>query len=120
MSDQPLLYVFQSAPYSNAHGPEGLDAVLIGSAFEQSMSLLFLHDGVFQLRAGQDISASDLKRHSKTFRALQDLGVEHFYVHDQALLARGLTPEQLMVDVELLDAAAVATLLQQQHRVMTF
>ena len=120
MNPRKLLYTFTKAPYSNASGQEGLDAVLIGSAFEQELSLLFLHDGVFQLLDGQNTDGSGLKQFSKTFGALYDLGVEHFYVHDQSMRARGLSTDQLMVGITELNSAQVAELLAQQFRVFTF
>lgn len=120
MSGQKYLYVFTIAPYSSSAGQEGLDAALIGAAFESDVSLLFLHDGVFQLKRGQDASQSMLKQTTKTFGALKDFGIENVYVHDLSLLARGLESHALIVDTQLIDSGGVQDLLQQQFRVFTF
>lgn len=120
MTAHKLLYLFTCGPYSCASGNEGLDAVLAGSALEQDLSLLFIHDGVFQLLAGQDTADSELKQFTRTFRALEDFGVQRLYVHDQSMCSRGLTVEQLSVQVSELDSAGVASLIQQQYRVFTF
>jgi tRNA 2-thiouridine synthesizing protein C len=74
-----LLYVFTQSAYSNATGQEGLDAVLVGAAFEQTVSLLFLYDGIYQLKADQDMQASGIKQYTKTFQALADYDVENIY-----------------------------------------
>jgi len=120
MSGQQQLYVFTTAPYTSSAGQEGLDAALIGAAFEVDVSVLFLHDGVFQLKRGQDTSESMLKQTTKTFGALKDFGIENVYVHDLSLLARGLEPTALMIDTQLLDSGGVQDLLQRQFRVFTF
>ena len=41
-----LLYVFDSGPYSNSSGSETLEAVLVGTNFEQDISLLFINNGL--------------------------------------------------------------------------
>ena len=120
MSAQKLLYVFSRAPYSNAHGQEGIDAALIGAAFEQQISLLFLHDGVFQIKAEQAVLHSQLKNNSKTFGALADHDINQIYVHDNSLHARGLDQQQLSINVQVLDAEQISQLIAEQYRVFLF
>ena len=119
MNKQRILYVFTTGPYTSAAGQEGLDAVMIGAAFDLEVSLLFVHDGVHQLKLGQQAGVG-LKQYTKTFKALEDFGVENIYAFDSSLLARGLSTEQLMLDVKLLDSLGVAQLIKQQHKVFTF
>jgi tRNA 2-thiouridine synthesizing protein C len=119
MTKQRILYVFTTGPYTNAAGQEGLDAVMIGAAFDLDVSLLFVHDGLHQLKLGQQANAG-IKQVTKAFRALQDFGVENIYAFDSSMLARGLSTDQLMLDVELLDSRGVAQLIKQQHKVFTF
>jgi len=42
------LYIVQGAPYSTSAGIEALEMAMISASFEQSTSMLFIHDGVFQ------------------------------------------------------------------------
>jgi len=135
MSVHKLLYVFTRAPYSSSAGQEALDAALIGAAFELDVTILFLHDGVFQLMQGQgsgregssrqgsgsqDSGMTTLKQFTKAFSALGDFGIEKVYVHDMSLHARGLDSQDLMTEVELLDNKGVQLLLNSQFRVFTF
>jgi len=120
VTKQKILYVFTAAPYSAPNGQEGLDAVLMGTAFEQDISVLFVHDGVFQIKSGQDTSASKIKQFTKTFQALGDFDVENLYVFDTSLAARGLSTEQLSCPVKVIDSSSVAKLIKQQHKVFTF
>ena len=120
MSDAKVLYIFTTAPYSNAVGQEGLDAVLVGTAFELDISILFIHNGVFQIKQGQDNSGSELKQVTKTFKALGDFGVDKLYAFDTSLAAAGLSKEQFCVDVEIVEHQFIRDLINQSIRVFTF
>jgi len=120
MTVRKLLYVVTQPPYSNAVGQEALDAALIGASFEQRVSLLFVQDGVFQLKAGQDVGGTDIKEFTKTYKALGDFGIEQVYVHDLSMAARGLSESELMIDVNVIDKDAVTKLIADQFRVFTF
>ena len=119
-SNDKLLYVFSRAPYSTSSGQEGLDASLVGAAFDCTISVLFIHDGVFQLLKGQNCEATQLKQYTKAFSALQDFGIEKIYLHDLSSVARGIEVDQLIQDVELVNTAQVSDIIAQQHRVFTF
>lgn len=120
MINAKVLYIFTTAPYSNAVGQEGLDAVLMGAAFDLDISILFLHNGVFQIKKGQDNSTSELKQVTKTFRALRDFGVDKLYAFDISLAAAGLNKQQLCVDVDVVEHAFIRDLVKQSTRVFTF
>ncbi|MDX2289459.1 MAG: sulfurtransferase complex subunit TusC [Hyphomicrobiaceae bacterium] len=97
MSDaKKFLYVNRRAPYGSIYALESLEVVLIGAAFDQSVSLAFLDDGVFQLAKGQDTKGLGIKNFSATFRALGDYGVTRFFVEKESLDARGLSVADLM------------------------
>jgi len=115
-----LLYIFTKAPYSNAAGQEGLDAVLVGATFEQELSLLFLHDGVYQLKTEQQSEEGGLKQFTKTYAALKDFGVEHVYTHDLSLIARGVKEEELIVVASSINTDQVRDLIARQDKVFTF
>ena len=115
-----LLYVITQSPYSSVAGQEALDAVLIGTAFEQEVSVLLLHDGVFQCKRNQQASQAKLKVYTKTFGALSDYGVDKIYVLKSSLFARGLRQEDLIIDTVLLNDQEVSDLIKQQFRVFTF
>ena len=116
-----LLYVITQGPYSSAQGQEALDAILIGASFEQNISVLFLHDGVFQLKMSQNKDGkSDIKIFTKTYKALNDFGVDQIFVHDLSMLSRGLTSQDLMMKTQQLSSPEVAELFSQQTRVFTF
>ena len=84
------------------------------------MSLAFLGDGVFQLAKGQDTKAAEVKNFSPTFRALEDYDVTKLYVEREALAARGMTEEDLVVPVQVLESAQIAQIMEEQDVVLSF
>lgn len=115
-----FLYVNRRAPYGSIYALESLEVVLIGAAFEQDVSLAFLGDGVYQLAKGQDTKGLEVKNFSPTFRALEDYDVTKLYVEKEALEARGLTAADLVVPVEVVDAARIAEIMEEQDVILSF
>lgn len=115
-----FVYVNRTAPYGTVYALEALEVVLIGAAFEQDVSMLFMDDGVFQLKKGQDTAATQMKNFSPTYRALEMYDVEKLYVEKESLEARGLTQDDLIVDVEVKTAAEMADLIDQAEVLLNF
>jgi tRNA 2-thiouridine synthesizing protein C len=115
-----LMYVNRRAPYGTIYALEGLEVVLIGAAFDQDVSLAFVDDGVYQLKKGQDTKESGMKNFSPAYRALEGYDVEKLYVERESLEARGMTEDDLIVPVEVLPAAKLAELMEQQDVLLNF
>ena len=115
-----LLYLMRRPPHGSIFAQEGLETVLIGAAFEQAVSLLFLDDGVFVLKRGQAPEAAGLKDFARGFRALPDYEVEHVYVEDRSLAERGLTARDLVMDVETVSPERAARIIDTHDIVLTF
>ena len=93
-----FLYINRRAPHGTIYAHEALETVLIGAAFEQDVTLIFIDDGVFQLKKNQDTSEIGTKNFSKTYAALEMYDVEKLYVEKKSLEQRGLTQDDLSVD----------------------
>ncbi|MDE0309656.1 MAG: sulfurtransferase complex subunit TusC [Acidiferrobacterales bacterium] len=91
-----IMYFNRRAPYGTAYALEALDVVLAGAVFEQEVSVVFVDDGVYQLKRGQNPSVLNMKDFSKTFGALPDFDVMHLYVEQESLAKRGLTVQDLI------------------------
>ncbi len=118
-----FLYVNRKAPYGTIYALESLEVVLIGAAFEQDVSLVFIDDGVYQLKKGQQTTVDSgigVKDFSKTYRALEGYDVEKLYVDKKSMEMRGLSTSDLNVDVEVLDDAQMADLMAQQDIILSF
>jgi tRNA 2-thiouridine synthesizing protein C len=115
-----FMYVNRRAPYGTIYALESLEVVLIAAAFEQDVSLAFLDDGVYQIKKGQDTDAIGVKNFSPTYRALEGYDVEKLYVEKESLESRGLTTDDLIVPVEVMDKDQLAALMEEQEVILSF
>jgi tRNA 2-thiouridine synthesizing protein C len=129
-----FLYVNRKAPYGTIYAWESLEVVLIGAAFDQEVSLMFLDDGVYQLTKGQNTTGIGMKNFSPTYRTLGDYEVKNIYVDRASLEARGLTQDDLVQVawedwesgeekeniVEVVDSARVTELMDESDVIFSF
>lgn len=115
-----FMFVNRKAPYGTIYALEGLEVVLISAAFDQDVSMVFVDDGVYELVKGQATKAIDVKNFSPTYRALEGYDIEKLYADRASLDARGLTKENLIVPVEVLNPEEMAELMDQQDVVISF
>ncbi len=114
-----FMYVNRRAPYGTIFALECLEVVLISAAFEQDVSLIFLDDGVYQLKKNQDTTGIGMKNFSNTYRALDDYEVEKIYVEKESLEARGLTSDDLIIPVEVISSEEMREIVAQQDVVIS-
>jgi len=129
-----FMYLNRKAPYGTIYAWESLEVVLIGAAFDQEVTVMFLDDGVYQLTKGQDTKEIGMKNFSPTYRTLGDYEVKNVYVDRDSLEARGLTQDDLVqiawedfeteeeVEniVEVIDSARVRELMEEADVVFSF
>jgi tRNA 2-thiouridine synthesizing protein C len=114
-----FMYVNRKAPYGTIYALECLEVVLVAAAFDQDVSVVFVDDGVCQLKKGQDTADIGMKNFSKTYGALDDYDVEKIYVEKESLEARGLTADDLVIPVEVLTADGLREIMAQQDVVIS-
>lgn len=129
-----FLYLNRKAPYGTIYAWESLEVVLIGAAFDQEVSLVFLDDGVYQLVKGQNTAGIGMKNFSPTYRTLGDYEVKNIYVDRDSLEARGLSEDDLVQVawedwesgeereniVEVVDGARVTELMDESDCIFSF
>lgn len=129
-----FLYLNRKAPYGTIYAWESLEVVLIGAAFDQDVSVMFIDDGVYELTKGQDTKGIGMKNFSPTYRTLGDYEVRHIYVDQASLESRGLSAEDLIeiayedmdtdeeIDniVEVIDSARVSELMNESDVIFSF
>ena len=134
MATKKFLYVNRKAPYGTIYALESLEVVLIGAAFEQDVSLVFMDDGVYQLTQGQETKGIGVKNFSPTYAALGDYDVNKIYVDKESLEERGLTLDDLQHltwedededwaekdSIRLVSRAEIAELMEEQEVVLSF
>jgi tRNA 2-thiouridine synthesizing protein C len=120
MATKKFMFINRKAPYGTIYALESLEVVLITATFDQDVSLVFIDDGVYELVKGQDTQGIGIKNHSKTYRALDGYDVEKLYVERESMDARGLTADDLLVDVKVLSSIEMAALMAEQDVVYSF
>ena len=115
-----IMFVNRKAPHGSIYAYEGMEVVLIFGAYDQEISAVFLDDAVYSLKKGQDTSAVGTKEFSATFRVFEAYGVETIYVDRDSLEQRGLTADDLLMDVEVVDSATIRTAMQNQDVLLPF
>lgn len=115
-----FMFVNRKAPHGTVYALESLEVVLITAAFDQDVSLVFLDDGVYQLKKQQVTKGIETKNFSPTYRALDGYDIEKLYVERESMEARGLSEADLLVDVTVLGAAEMGVLMREQDVVLSF
>ena len=114
-----FMYVNRRPPHGTIYALECLEVVLITAAFEQFESLVFVDDGVYQLKKDQDTTEIGTKNFSKTYRALDDYDVERIYVEKESLEERGLTADDLIIQPEIVSTEKLREIMAQQDVVFS-
>ena len=121
ISSKKLLFVSRHAPYGSSLAKDALDAILAASAYDQQLSLLFMDDGVFQLLNNQHTHQIEQKSFSAILPVLALYEINSVYVHRESLENRQITINELVLDsVQIIDSAAISSLLAQQDQLLSF
>ena len=115
-----FMYVNRKAPYGTVYALEGLEVVLITAAFDQDVCLVFVDDGVFQIKKDQETTGINMKNFSPIYRALEGYDVEKVYAEKESLESRGLSEDDLVIPVEILSSAEISELMDAQDVIVTF
>jgi tRNA 2-thiouridine synthesizing protein C len=95
-----IIFILSQAPHNGCLLQETLDIILTAAAFDQAVSLLFLDDGVFQIKNHQNPAKSEKKDTLAIFKALEIYDVHNYYVELESLLERNLKPADLYLPVK--------------------
>ncbi len=112
--------LMRKAPYGSVYTAEGFRSMMGIGVFEMDISVLFVDDGVYALVKSQNPAALDMKPLGEGFPTLKDFGVTRFFVHAPSLAERALGPQDLVMDVELVDDAGAARVLEAAGLVLPF
>jgi len=108
------------SPYTSSAGKDALDIALIFGSFEQSISLFFQGDGVWQLISEQDGSIISVKDYLKTFAAFEFYDIEDVYVCQSSLAERNLPINFHIEKVQVLNQQAFAQQLASHKTILRF
>ena len=123
-------FMNRKAPYGTIYALEVLETVLITAAFEQHANIVFVDDGVYQLKSGQDTAAINMKNFSPTYGIIEmekedadedeDMDMEWRIIVDKdSMEARGLNKDDFVVDVEVIASDELAAIMAEQEVVIS-
>ena len=120
MSEKKIGIINRCLPHGTAQGREALDLTLALSAFNESLSLFFIGDAVYQLFDGHNPSDILQKNFQPLFKMLDLYDVENIYVCEQSLQERCIKQENLLIDATALNATQLKTKLALQDQLLSF
>lgn len=112
------LFVMRQLPHNSSRVQETLDQLLTTAAFDQSVSLLFMDDGVFQLKSDQNSEFMTMRNTAAMFLSLELYGITQVYVEIESLTTRGLAQDDLIMPVQALSRSVVHDFIQQHDIVI--
>ena len=115
-----FLSVHRHGPHGGIRAQEGLDVLLMVVAFEQPLSVVFMDDGVYLLKRDQHPGRIGLKNFCAGFPSLTLYDVREVYAERESLELRGLRPDDLLMPVQVIDAAALGRMMDEHDVVLTF
>ena len=115
-----ILCVIRSSPYGNSHAQEALDIILSALTLDQTVSVAFIDDGVWQLKAQQHPQLLQQKPYTSIFKALPLYGIANLYVEQDSLTERQLQCDDLLMPVNMVSRSELAQLLTEQNILFSF
>lgn len=100
-------------PFEGVQLQEKLDVILTTAAFDQKVALLFLDQGVYQLKKGQQPEKQGLKDTSSIFNALEIYDVNDVYVEVESLQEQGIQKPDLSLSAQEIYRKDINKLVQQ-------
>ena len=118
--NKKMLCMIRSSPYGNSHAQEALDVIITALTLDQTVSLAFVDDGVWQLKTQQDTQMLQLKPYTAIFKALPLYDIANIYVEQESLSERQLNSEDLLMPVATVSRSDMAKLLTEQDILFSF
>jgi len=114
-----FLFVMRHPPHFSSRVQETLDQILTTAAFDQAVSVLFVDDGVLQLKQGQHPENMVLKNTSAMLSVLEMYEINNLYIEAESLSDRGLTSADSILPAKVVPRSAVNDLLKEYDVVLS-
>ena len=91
-----FMLIVRKAPHGSIYVHEAIEVMFIMATFDMDLSVVFLDDGVFAVKKGQDTKELGIKGFSASLGTLADWDVTNVYVDEQSLKERNLSADDLV------------------------
>lgn len=112
------LFVIRRAPYDGLRAIETLDLLLTVVAFDQTVEVVFVDDGVWQLSRNQRPQALAQRDVAAVWQTLEVYGIDPPWVENESLCERRIKASDLVLPVRSLPRARLAGLMREYDRVL--
>jgi tRNA 2-thiouridine synthesizing protein C len=106
------LFVLRKPAHNGIYVQEMLDIILTTAAFDQSVSVLWLDDAVFQLKNQQHPDILGMKDTAAMFQSLALYDVTDLYIESESLQEHGLSVNDLCLPVQSLPRKEIGAFMQ--------
>lgn len=113
-----FLFVVRRPPYADVRSRETVDMILTVAAFDQPVTVLFLDDGVLQLKKGQQPERQGIPPVAPLLETLDLYDVREVWAERESLAERGLGADDLTIPVRIVSRRGVAALTAAQDVVI--
>ncbi|CAA0089426.1 Intracellular sulfur oxidation protein DsrF [Zhongshania aliphaticivorans] len=115
-----FVYLFTRQAYGHSLAREALDMALATAAFEQTVSLVFLNDGIYQLLTAKDAQDIDKKPHTGPINALPLYDVTNIFYLNEDRQARHINQQHLVAHASAISLPDFKNLISSADRVQSF
>lgn len=108
------------SPYGSSSNKEAIEAILAALTLDMHVSVVFLDDGVWQLKSDQYPAAIAEKNYTAMLKLLPEYGTVQLFVAKDSLIEHALKRKDLFIAVEELNQSEIAHLLAHQDILLNF
>ncbi len=112
--------LLRKAPYGSIYTAEAYRTMMGIGVFEMDICVVLVDDGVYAMVKDQHPEKLDMKPLGDGFPMLKEFNVNRFVVHDASLAERGLSKDDLVMDVELANSEQIVGILKEYQKVLPF
>ncbi|MEO5333077.1 MAG: DsrE family protein [Magnetococcus sp. YQC-5] len=126
-----IMFTVRKPPHGSIYVYEGLEVKLIMAAYDADISVVYMDDGVFALKKGQNTKELGIKGFEATYGALVDYEITKVFIDRESMESRGMTEEDLLIigedeDTEepitptVVSSDEIAAMMAEQHNILAF
>lgn len=126
-----IMFTVRKSPHGTIYVYEGLEVKLIMAAYDADISVVFMDDGVYALKKGQDTKELGIKGFEATYGVFIDYEISKVFVDRHSMEVRGMTEEDLLfigededteepVRPQVVDSHKIAAMMAEQHNILSF
>lgn len=116
-----LLFIFRHRPYSNSRTQSAIDTMLAAAALGQSVSIMFIGDGLWMLSAEQKTESIATRSISKLLAAVPLYDITPIYVEQESFEMLSGSINFLELPLQLVTEKDISQIIQQPNlQVLSF